>query len=267
MRAYEAMRVMDLPDARIPSDQEEGIGLYRARLSSSLRTPSVLSQTLLAYMTWPDDKHSRNSWMASVIARRLAHGEKLPISHPIKQFGGLEAVTGEAFNAVSSRLTAETKRWAPVADVLQMVVDLHHSGLPLSGGASVSKAIELCADDETTLSVGHMRRLWSLFRDVAHLLAAGALLAREVPEGGGSIFSAAWYAPESLLAISAGFEIFGLDFVAHSQIEPLLSRRNTWRLPSYCIPERPWLQHRALSDRQKQVLIGYKAVKAYQGRN
>jgi len=111
-----------------------------------------------------------------------------------------------------------------------------------------------------------MRRQWSLFRNVAHLLAAGALLAKEVPEGGGSIFSAAWYAPESLLATSAGLENFGLHFVPHSQIEPLLSRGSTWRLPPHCIPERPWLQHRTLSNRQEQLLISYKARKAYQGR-
>jgi hypothetical protein len=253
------------PEISIPFDVKEAIGLYRKRLNMGVRVPIELSQLLLAYMAWPIDENCRNSWMASATARRLAHAEELPISHPMTQFGGLEAVTDEAFNAVSARLTAETKRWAPVADVLQMVVDLHCSGLPLSGGASVSKAIELCADDETTASAGHMRRLWSLFRDVAHLLAAGALLAREVPEGDGSIFSAAWHAPESLLAMSAGLEDFGLHFMPHGQIEPLLSRSSTWRLPAHCIPERPWLQHRTLSDRQKQVLTSYKAAKAYQG--
>jgi len=128
------MRGMNLPpNISIPSDFKEAVGVYRARLKNGLLVPIELSQLLLAYMAWPDDEDCRKSWTGSVIARRLAHAEELPISHPITQYGGLEAVTDEAFNAVSCRLTGETKRWAPVADVLQMVVDLHHSGLPLSG--------------------------------------------------------------------------------------------------------------------------------------
>jgi hypothetical protein len=95
---------MNLPEAEIPSDQQQAVGVYRARLSSSLRTPSVLSQTLLAYMAWPDEEHSCNCWMASINARRLAHSERLPISLPIMQFGGLEAVTGEAFNAINAAI-------------------------------------------------------------------------------------------------------------------------------------------------------------------
>jgi hypothetical protein len=266
VRACQSMRVMDLPKVSIPSDHQDAIGRYRARLSSGLRTPSALSQTLLRYMAWPEDEDKRNTWMASVIARRLTHGEKLSVPHPIMQFGGLEAVTGTALNAISDALTTETKRWAPVADVLQMVVDLHHSGLHLPGGASVSKAIELCADDECTRSAGQMRRQWGLFRNVAHLLAAGALLAREVPEGGGSIFSAAWYAPDSLLAISAGFQCFGLEFQPHGQREAVLPS-SLWRLPEHCIPHDPWLQCRALLDRQKAVLSEYAARKKYVRKN
>jgi hypothetical protein len=257
------MRVMDLPTLRAPSDHCDAVGRYRSRLLSGLRTPIELSLSLLAHMGWPEHRHDRENWMASVTGRRLAHEEDLSTTHPIALFKGFEAVTEEALGAVSSRLAAQAKKWAPVADVLQMVVDLHHSGVRLPGGASVSKAIELCSDEEYTASAGHMRRQWGLFRNVAHLLAAGALLAREVPESDGSIFSAAWYAPDSLLAISAGFESFGLSFTPHGQDESLLHPRTTWRLPPHCIPDNRWLQHRALSDRQRQLLAIYRAEKAY----
>jgi hypothetical protein len=254
------MREMNLPLVRIPSDCEEAFGTYKVRLSSGLRVPSVLSQLLLAYMAWPNDEDSRNRWMASGMAQRLANRGKLSTPHPISLFGGLEAVSWEALGAIGEGLASEMKNWEPVADVMQMLVDLSSPSLHLPGGPSISKAIEVCADDSAGLSQSQIRRKWSRFRDVAHLLAAGALLAREVPEGGGSIFSAAWCAPDSLLAISAGFQIFGLDFKPHGQRQAVLSR-NLWRLPEHCIPPDPWLLRRTLSDRQKTVLSEYEAQK------
>jgi hypothetical protein len=168
----------------------------------------------------------------------------------------------EALGAVGSQLENAMKNWAPVADVMQMLVDLSSPDLRLSAGPSISKAIELCADDSAGLSQSQMRKRWSRFRDVAHLLAAGALLACEVPEGGGSIFAAAWYAPDSLLAIAASLEQFGLSFMPHGQTEPFLPPATTWRLPPHCIPHKPWLKRRALSQRQKDVLANYKAQKS-----
>jgi len=218
-------------------------------------------------MAWPEDETSRKSWVASVMAQRLAHAGRLSISHPISLFGGLELVAREAFDALSGRLTAAMKKWTPVADVMQMLVDLQSPDLHLPGGPSISKAIELCADDRDGRSEAQIRRLWSQYRDVAHLLAAGALLAREVPESDGSIFSATWYAPDSVLGISAGFETFGLNFRPQGQRESALPPQSVWRLPSHCIPEKSWLQRRALSDRQREVLRTYQARKAYIRKN
>jgi hypothetical protein len=237
--------------------------VYRARLDSGLRVPSEHSQLLLAYMAWPSDEEGRNRWMVSANARRLAFGDGLSSPHPISLFGGPEAIAEEALNGVAGRLAAETNKWPPVADVMQMLVDLHYSALALSGGASVSKAMTLCADDQTGLSESQMRRQWSQFRDVAHLLAAGAVLAREVPESDGSIFSAAWHAPDSLLAIAAGFESFGLAFKPHGQQASILPPDSIWRLPSHCMPEKPWLRYRQLSERQREVLAVYESKKTY----
>jgi hypothetical protein len=189
----------------------------------------------------------------------------LSIPHPIAEFGGLEVLTGEAFEAAAARLTAKGRGWIPVADVLQTLIDLHHSDQPLVGGASVSKAMEVCADEKDTVSEGQMRREWGLFRNVAHLLAAGALLARDVPESDGSIFSAAWYAPDSLLSIAAGFQRFLLEWKPHGQPEPELLG-TLWRLPVHCIPSHSWLPRRALSDRHEAVLRAYKARKKYIGK-
>jgi hypothetical protein len=222
------MRGMNLPLAvRIPSDFDEAIGVYRARLAAGLRVPSELSQLLMAYMAWPNDEESRDRWMASGNTRRWAFQDGVSGPRAISLFGGLESVAGEALDGVGGRLLAESNKWTAVADVMQIVVDVHFAGLSLAGGASVSKAMTLCADDQSGLSEGQMRRHWSRFRDVAHLLAAGAVLATE---GGGSIFTAAWHAPDSLLGVSAGYESFGLTFTPHGQRDPLLPPDSAWRL-------------------------------------
>jgi len=258
------MRGMNLPVAvRIPSDLDEAIGIYRTRLACGLRLPIELAQFLLAYMAWPNDEVSQRGWAALGITQRLAHRGSLSSPNPISLFGALEAVAAEALDGIAGRLAAEMRKWPPVADVMQTVIDLHHADLSLAGGASLSKAMTLCADDQSGLSEGQMRRQWSRFRDVAHLLAAGAVLATEVPESDGSIFSAAWYAPDSLLGISAGFESFGLAFKPHGQPDPILPPHSTWRLPRHCIPDKPWLRHRALSERQREVLAVYATSKSY----
>ena len=221
---------MHLPAIEVPIDSADALGRYRARLRSGLRIPSAISQFLVAYMAWPKDEDERNRWMAATIARRRAQGAKLPLDPAISPFGGLELVTAEALNAVAGRLTDQMQSWPPAADVLQMLVDLSAPDLNLPGGPSISKALELCADDSTGFSQTQTRRCWTRFGDVAHLLAAGALIASQVPEGGGSILSAVWFAPDSLLAIAAGYQIFGLDFKPHGQSKSLLPE-TLWRIP------------------------------------
>jgi hypothetical protein len=175
----------------------------------------------------------------------------------------LEGVVMLAQRTVAGDLAAVMRKWPPVADILQMVVDVHFAGLSLPGGASISKAAAICADDQSGPSESQLRKDWATFRDVAHLITAGAVLATEAPENGRSIFAAAWYAPDSLLAIAAGLESFGLSFEPHGQSESILSPKSAWRLPCSCIPGTPWLQNRKLSERQKEVLAAYKSKKSY----
>lgn len=256
------MQQMNLPKFQVLQDLQSALGIYRARLQSALRTPTALSELLLAYMAWPSDEAGRNRWMAACNAVRLAHGEKLAPHRSVDPFGGLGSVASEAMTAMVGLLGDRMKSWASTADVLQMLVDSSDPALKLRGGPSISKAVELCADDRAGLSQSQLRRCWGDFREVAHLLAAGAVLARQVPEGDGSIFSAAWHAPDSLLAIASGFQIFGLDLKPHGQLEGALPH-SLWRIPPHCVPDAPWIVRRALSDRQKSILSGYKAPPKY----
>lgn len=256
------MQQMNLPQIQVPQDRQSAFGIYRKRLQSVLRTPSALSELLLAYMAWPREESGRNRWMAACNATRLAHGKKLAASPSVDSFGGLASVASEAMAATVGLLTDRMKNWESTADVLQMLVDTSDPALDLRGGPSISKAIELCADDRSSRSQSQIRRCWGDFREVAHLLAAGAVLAKQVPEGGGSIFSAAWHAPDSLLAIASGFQEFGLDLKPHGRPDGALPS-SLWRIPPHCIPEAPWIERRALSGRQKAILSGYKAPKKY----
>ena len=120
---------------------------------------------------------------------------RLSTSHSISRFGGLESVALVALEAHAEHLAAAMKKWAPAADVLQMLVYLHDPDLSLNGGPSISKAIMLCAGDREGRSEGHIRRIWGEY--CRSSLAAGALLATEVGVGGRRIFSAAWHAPDS----------------------------------------------------------------------
>ena len=255
------MRQMKLPRVGIPVDAEEAASLYNARLAGALRIPTALSQLLLAYLAWPNDELARNRWMAVTNARRLTHGGRIVEPHALSLFGGLDHVAQEALQVFSARISEVSTKWTAVADLTQTVVDLHYSkGLPPKG-ASISKAMALCADEASAPSEGQLRRYWSEFRDVSHVIAAGAALALKGPLRYRNIFSAVWYAPDGVLAFSAGFQAFGLGYKPHGQKDSLLSRNTTWRIPAHCFPAEPWLVNRKLSDRQKELLATYRAAK------
>ena len=61
-----------------------------------------------------------------------------------------------------------------------MTVDMaFDERIALRRGASVSKAVDLCELERGLPGHSQLRGAWSEFRDVAHLLAAGAYLAHE----------------------------------------------------------------------------------------
>ena len=220
--------------------------------------PLALSRLLVAYLTWPNDEQQRNSWMATNLARTQI-GLKIDASTPFgvfENFGGLKAVSAPAFELLVSDLTATGKKWAPVADVFMRIVDMSLDGrLQMRGGPSISKAIDLCEYENEGRGRAQLYRLWKQFHDVAHLIAASAYLASSVPSSlDQSIFSAIWYGPDAVAGIAAGFERFGLGLTPHGQKDSVLAAKTTWRLPSECSPQVPFLVKRQLSDSQVDFL-------------
>jgi hypothetical protein len=263
------VRVMFLPELRVPNSADAAIGLYKSRLQGALRPPLTASQLLLGYMAWPNNDVRRDGWVATNIARsNLGQQSGQPADPPLfESFGGLSSVAHVALDGLADEMATIQQKWPPVGDILMRILDMWKDDrVTLRGGPSISKAIALNEYEQPGRSHAQSYRLWKQFRDVAHLIAAGAFLAGSIPEdneAARSIFSAVWYAPDSVLAIAAGFEQFGLDLTPHGRTGSVLPPNMTWRVPPCCRPDRPFVVKRQLSDIQVNFLNERRAPKAH----
>lgn len=261
---------MNLPTLSVPETANDAIGVYRERFHSTDRRdlPLATSIQLMAYLAWPNDEARRNSWAAATLARQATLKGPVSIdSIPIiDQFGGLAAISDAAFDKLTDELTEVMKGWPPVADVMSRLVDMTYDGrVKLRGGPSIAKAAELSNFEREGRSTAQTNRLWSRFRDVAHLLAAGAFLAESgTHPHSRSIFSAVWFAPDAVAGIAAGFEDFGLATIPHSKTDSLLPATTTWRLPVGFRPKEAFLVPRKLSQAQINHLSTRRSPKLYQ---
>jgi hypothetical protein len=261
------MRTMHLPKLTVCDTLDLAVQIYRSRVRGVLSVPLDCSPFLVAYMAWPNDEQKRNSWMATVVGRSWSQQTRAgPAFAVFGGFGGLAAITDSMFGSFATELLEIEKMWAPVADVFQRVVDMtDDSRLKSRGGASISKAVSLCETDRKGRSQAQSYRLWRRFHDVAHLIAAGAILASNAPDGepSRSILSAIWHAPDALVSIAAGFEVFGLSQTPHGQTVPVLSPDTIWHIPPNACPGEPFLAKRRLSDKQVDFLNARRSTKPY----
>jgi hypothetical protein len=266
------MRVMNLPDLQIVDSLEFANGLHKSRIkrarsdsSGGLHAPLKASAYLVGYMAWPSNDEKRNRWMAAVISRYLTdhrQGSEPPPMFP--SFGGLKAISDPAFEAVSEDLSAIEMRWQAVADVFGRFIDMvADGGLQLRGGPSISKAKELCELDRT-YKRAQLERFWSEFRDVAHLVTAGAVLAHAQPDSSArSIFLAAWLSPDAVIGIADWYENVGLRFKPHGVGDTVLPSETTWRIPEFYCKNEPFVVSRQLSPEQRAFLEQRKSRKTY----
>lgn len=114
------MRVMRLPEAPPrPSSVEDCLAVYIHRLPEDVVPHPQMTASLLGYMGWPNDQTKRSQWMATAISHhRGPHllGTILLASTPdwaaFRSFGGLEAVTSVAFQALAGELAEESAHWS-----------------------------------------------------------------------------------------------------------------------------------------------------------
>jgi hypothetical protein len=273
---------MNLPKLPLgPSSFEDCVQLYLSRLHADDAPWPHVSLLLTAYMAWPNDGPQRNSWNAIYLARFIQNsGGDIAGARPaakasksrhwvtFEKFGGLGAVAKPAFDHMAEEIAQVQRRWLLVADIFQMIVDMAHDDrIALRRGPSISKAIELCEIERTMPGHSQLRKAWSDFRDVAHLIAASARLAHEglakAAAHEASILKAIWIAPDAVVALAAGFQESGLQPKAVRNESPNLRPDKVWRIPPRLVPKKPFVVFRRLTEEQLRHLSTRRAPKKY----
>jgi hypothetical protein len=262
------MRIMHLPEMPLAAQsREECIKLYHDRLSTNCACRPDASVLLTAYLAWPNDEGRRNSFVATHLAR-LRHPNKEAsalqtdegTAGPFEMFGGISAIADAAFDQLMDELSQVQRKWLLTADLFQLVVDMaFDERAVLPGGASVSKAVDLCEVEYGLPGHSQLRAAWSEFRDVAHLLTAGACLAQEELAQAGSenrpsILNAIWFAPDVVLTLAYGLQEFGLQPKPIEKESPILRPDTLWRIPESHQPQKSFVIFRRLTQAQFDFL-------------
>lgn len=264
------MRGMNLPSLPAPPlTLDECLKIYAQQLEHGVMPFPRASQLMVAYLAWPNDRKQRDRWMATTLALFIAERDRtgsaaqpnlqLGDQSAFELFGGLRTVADVSLVHMTRKLEPIQKRWLHVADILQMVVDIHHEErASISGGASISKAQDILLGYSSLPRRATLSKDWSDFRDVSHLItaaAAVAFLCGDISNGASAVLTPVLLVPEVVLALGLAFQEFGLTFKPYRQCEPILPSRTLWRIPTTNqIPALP-IPVRRLSDPDLDYLV------------
>jgi hypothetical protein len=271
------MRIMNLPGLSARRNSvDECVGAYLERLPGDNALWPDVSALLTAYLCWPNNEERRNSFVATCLARLGIPFESglndAPVAcrkdNTFEMFGGMDVIASVAFEQLSCEIGQVQRRWLLVADIFQSIVDMAYDHRTvLRGGPSISKAIDLCECEQGLPGHSQLRAAWSEFRDVAHLLVAGAYLAHQglarATADAGSILKGIWIAPDGVLALAYGFQEFGLEEKPIKKEGPFLTAEGLWRVSDSNKPATPFIVHRRLSETQLAFLSTRRASKEY----
>jgi len=218
------MREMEIPPFPRKFDNPDLANFLRQRLSQTTVLWSGQAIPLVGYMAWPNEPAARDA--ALRMLRSWGHGS----------------------TAVPPRLPRIQHEWLRVADVFHSYCDLmdgRHQAR--RGGPSIGKAITLVAAKAQSWGTSEpsLWRYWEKYKDVAHLVAAAALICREAriqsrksPFGplGLSVnqlvpFQMGMLMPDLVLAVALEFEARGLREPSIARTEPAFDQRTLWRIP------------------------------------
>ena len=161
-----------------------------------------------------------------------------------------------AFGHLMNEIAKLQRRWLLVSDIMHVIADMAYDNrVALRGGPSIAKAIDLCENERVMPGHSQLRKAWSEFRDVAHLIAAGAHLAHQgltecTKAHEASILNAVWVAPDAVLALAAGFQEFGVQPKTVKKEAAILRVDKLWRIPTPLMPQKPFVAYRRLTDEQ-----------------
>jgi hypothetical protein len=215
------MRAMGIPPFPRQIEILDLENFIRTRLSQPVVLWPDQAIPLVGYMGWPNDPAARGK--AETILRRWPEGSSM----------------------VPPRLGRIQHEWLRVADVTHLHYDIAQGGHQTRrGGASIGKAIALAAaiTRSTGTGVATFWTYWKIYKDVAHLVTAAALICAEARARGqvGPFgldlhqflpFQMVMLMPDLVLAVGLEFERNGLNFVPHARTKPMLSPETLWCIP------------------------------------
>jgi hypothetical protein len=222
------MRVMEIPGFPRKIEILDLDNLFRARLSQTVVMWPQQAIPLLGYMCYPNDPVARDALLRTLRSWPEA-SEAAPPTIPDKL----------------GRIQTD---WLRIADILHMHFDLvagRHQAR--RGGPSIGKAITPVDANAKSWGTGAstLWKIWSLYRDVAHLVAPAILICadararyRNKPLGPLGLhlnqflpFKMAMLMPDLVLAVALEFERVGLSVVSHGDTKPTLHSQTLWRIP------------------------------------
>jgi hypothetical protein len=222
------MRLMEIPPfpRNIPITDLDYF--VRSRLSQTVVLWPEQAIPLLGYMCYPNDPEAR-----AALRRTLRSWQEASEDNP---------------PSVPKKLGRIQHDWLRVADVLH-----HHCDLVAGrhqarrGGPSIGKAISLVQANAKSrgTKASKLWETWSTYKDVAHLVTAATVIARETrrryrqqpfgQHGLSSIqliaFQMTMLMPDLVLAVALEFERLGLSVVPHARTETTLDSKTLWRIP------------------------------------
>jgi hypothetical protein len=286
------MGIMNLPPFPGDGFRIVDLGEYlKTRLAFDTVPWPDHSWRLLAHMAWPNDASRRDLWMAAQIGTQLqperpsvregaplgnrdVNSSYLPAQNAsweyFRLFGGHAPLAHFASAALHNEIGQFQKRWADVADILHRHYDMTTGNhMRWRGGASIRKVIDLIVAQSRSKghSAASLWRVWTEFKDVAHLVTAAVLLLAEAKmriERGGwpaqlSAYRIVMLAPEAVLGVGKSFQQYGLDVEVHGRDDPLFDPSTIWRIPDWMNVEPSPPPPRKLTCSDVQVLHARRA--------
>jgi hypothetical protein len=218
-------------------------------------------------LAWPNDVERRSAFIATCLALCAVAKKALPDCEELAPFGGVAAIAKAAFAPLLGETPQLERKWLAVAEIFQLIIDMTFDRrASLRRGPSISKAVDLCELQKEVRGHSQVRRSWSEFRDVAHLLAAAAVLdpdslvpAKKVGEL--AILTPIMTAPDIVLALAYGLQDFGLSAKSIHKEPPILRADTVWQVSPSHRPENPFVIFRDLTDYQLAFLSSRRAAK------
>jgi hypothetical protein len=215
---------MEIKPFPAPKREITDIGsLIKDRLTRGLILWPEQAASVVGHMVWPDDLLRRIKW----IENHRRNDE-------------------EAINLGAHGLKIVQQHWARVADIVHLHRDLAQGGhQKVRSGASVGKAISLISARAKSKGTGtaQLWKIWSTYRDVAHLATAAVLVSGDVqtrhrtsPYGlklaQFQPYHMAMLIPELVIAVAITVQNYGLEQIPHARTEPLFDPEAVWRIPA-----------------------------------